>query len=230
MKNDQNFIHRHPFAPVVFADTTRLIVGTLPPPRFSIEEAALKEEDVLFCYGSADNTLWRVIDKLYGLNLEFAPTQKAIDQRMAFLQKYKIGICDIVESCTRSRPTASDTGMHNIVPRDLLGILRRYPKIDTLLLMGGGSKNGPEYFLRKKLKKEGIQLEPISTQTPKRHGFAYAGRKIEAVSLTSPSNAANRSIGANALYKANKKSNPSYTTFDFRCEQYRRFLPSSGKE
>ncbi|MGM0532948.1 MAG: uracil-DNA glycosylase family protein [Campylobacterota bacterium] len=225
MKTDQTFVHRHPFAPVVFDDTTKLIVGTLPPPRFSIEGAPLKDGDVFFCYGSADNTLWRIIDAIYGLGLEFAPTQKAIDQRMAFLQRYKIGICDIVESCTRTRATASDTGMKDIVPRDLLGILRRHPKIDTLLLMGGGSKNGPEYFLRRKLKSENIALEATSTATPKRHEFSFEGRKIEAVSLTSPSNAANRSIGANALYKENKRNDPRYTTFDFRCDQYRRFLP-----
>lgn len=38
--------------------------------------------------------------------------------------------------------------------------------------------------------------------------------------LTSPSNAANRFIRSNAYYKKQKKFNPSYTTFDFRKEQY----------
>ena len=38
----KEFIHKHPFKPVVFKDTTKLIVGTLPPPRFSIKNAKLK--------------------------------------------------------------------------------------------------------------------------------------------------------------------------------------------
>jgi hypothetical protein len=40
------------------------------------------------------------------------------------------------------------------------------------------------------------------------------------ISLTSPSNAANRAIGSSALYKRRKTENPSYTTFDFRVDQY----------
>lgn len=219
------FLHTHPFAPEVYADTTKLIVGTLPPPRFSIEDAKLKAEDVLFCYGSADNQLWRILNVIYDLDLEFAPTQKAIAQRREFLRKYKIGICDSVESCKRTRVNASDTGMEDIVLRDLLGILQTYPKIDTLLFMGGGSKNGPEYFVRKMLKQIGIALKHECDQTPKQHSFVYANRTIRTVSLTSPSNAANRSIGANALYKANKAKDPDYTTFDFRVQQYERFFP-----
>jgi hypothetical protein len=40
--------------------------------------------------------------------------------------------------------------------------------------------------------------------------------------LTSPSNTANRSIGANDYYKKMKNENPEYSTFDFRMEQYER--------
>ena len=48
----------------------------------------------------------------------------------------------------------------------------------------------------------------------------FDNREIKTISLTSPSNAANRFIGSNSHYKEQKKLNPLYTTFDFRKEQY----------
>ena len=47
-------------------------------------------------------------------------------------------------------------------------------------------------------------------------------RVFTTISLTSPSNAANKSIGANIYYKQKKEENPKYTTFDFRIEQYKK--------
>jgi len=218
-------IHRHPFEPILFEDTTKLIVGTLPPPRFSFEELALKAEDVEFCYGSADNQLWRILDLIYDLDLEFAPTKKAQKQRTEFLQKYKVGICDSVSSCVREKIDASDTGMQEVVLRDLLAILRSYKNVDTLLLMGGASKNSPEYFLHKLLKKEQITFKLVEENKPKLHQFLLDSRIITVVSLISPSNAANRSIGADPSYKMQKKQDPNFTTFDFRVAQYKKFFP-----
>ena len=99
-------------------------------------------------------------------------------------------------------------------------MVKKYKTIDTLIFTGGNSKNGPEYFLRQVLKKEKIKYDVVSSDIPKVHEFTYDNRVIRTVSLTSPSNAANRSIGANALYKSRKSENPNYSTFDFRVEQY----------
>ena len=87
-------------------DTKKLIVGTLPPPRFSTGD--LLEKDVDFCYGSYYNSLWLYIDKIHNLNLRFDNSQEAIDQRIHFLIKHKIGVCDIVDSCERKKIDASD--------------------------------------------------------------------------------------------------------------------------
>ena len=63
------FLHTHPYEPFLFEDTTKLIVGTLPPPRFSTGD--LKEGDVNFCYGSKDGQLWPILDQIFGLNLKY---------------------------------------------------------------------------------------------------------------------------------------------------------------
>jgi G:T/U-mismatch repair DNA glycosylase len=234
------FLHTHPYEPFLFHDATKLIVGTLPPPRFTIGD--LKEGDVNFCYGSRDGQLWPILDRIFGLNLDFETTEKAIRQRMNFLKERKIGICDIVQSAERSKVDASDLGMENIVLRDMLGFIKQYLKVDTLLFTGGNSKNGPEYFFRKYLKEHGMSLEPLSKEVPRVHQFVVPfadletssktleksvvnkERIIKTVSLTAPSGAANRAVGSLEKYKKMKDKNPEFNTIDFRVLQYKEFF------
>ena len=198
------FFHKHPYPPFIKDDTTKLIVGTLPPPRFSTGD--LLPRDVNFCYGSYFNSLWLFIDKIHNLHLSFDNSEEAVDQRMQFLINHKIGVCDIVQSAEREKIDASDLGMENIQLRDLIGYLKQYPKIDTLLFTGGNSKNGPEYFFRRHLKTYGLKLDLVSNEVPRIHQFELsllasdseaflpAKRIIKTVSLTSGSGAANISI------------------------------------
>ncbi len=221
------FFHFHPYKPFVHKQTKKLIIGTLPPPRFCNND--FKPTDVNFCYGSKDNLLWPILDKIYNLNLEFSNTSKAVEQRKEFLIKNKIGICDIVESCKREKVDASDLGMSEIVLRDILQILKEHKQIDTLLFMGGSSKNSPQYFLKQILKQNGIKYTLENNSLPKIYSFEFEQREIKTVSLTSPSNAANRFIGSTSLFKKMKELNPNYTTFDFRVSQYEEFFKSQNQ-
>lgn len=216
------FKHNHPYPPFIPKKAITLISGTIPPPRFSKE--ILFEDDVDFCYGSKYGLLWPILNKIYKLQLEFKNTPKAIEQRKQFLIKNKIGICDIVESCEREKINASDLGMQNIELRDLVFHLKRNKDIEKILFMGGNSKNGPEYLFRKILKTQLIPIKLISIGSPKIHQFELDNRLITTVSLISPSNAANRSIGANLHYKKLKQQNNSFTTFDFRHMMYKKYF------
>jgi len=214
------FYHFHPYEVFLKINTKKIIVGTLPPPRFCTKE--YKENDVLFCYGSQDGLLWKALDKIFNLKLIYNHSQEAIIQRQEFLIKEKIGVCDIVSSCKREKIDASDIGMSDVKLRDILGYLKEFKDIETIIFTGGNSKNGPEYFLRQVLKKEKIVFKVISNEIPKVHNFIFDNRIIKTISLTSPSNAANRFIGSNSYYKEQKKINSNYTTFDFRVEQYKK--------
>ena len=216
------FLHKHPYSPFIQKDTTKLIVGTLPPPRFSIGE--LLEKDVDFCYGSCYNSLWLYLDKIHNLELRYDNSKQAIEERITFLTKHKIGICDIVESAEREKIDASDLGMTNIVLRDLIGYLKQYHNIDTLLFIGGNSKNGPEYFFRQHLRTYGLKLESVSNEIPRIHQFKLDDRNIKTVSLTSSSGSANRAIGSMPLYQQLKAKNPNFSPFDFRVMQYQEFF------
>jgi G:T/U-mismatch repair DNA glycosylase len=216
------FLHKHPYQPFIQKNTKKLIVGTLPPPRFSI--GRLLAKDVNFCYGSCYNSLWLFIDKIHTLNLRYDNSQEAIDQRKAFLIKQQIGICDIVNCAEREKIDASDLGMRNIKLRNLIGYLRKYPSIETILFIGGNSKNGPEYFFRKHIKAHSIKIELVTNVTPKIHKFNLDERIIQTVSLTSSSGSANRAIGSMPLYQQLKKRNPNFNTFDFRILQYENYI------
>ncbi len=219
------FLHTHPYAPFLFPEATKLIVGTLPPPRFTSRD--FKADDVDFCYGSRDGQLWPILDQIFDLGLVYETTREAIEQRKHFLFKRRIGICDIVEGAEREKVDASDLGMQNVQLRDLVRILQNFPNIDTLLFTGGNSKNGPEYFFRRHLKDYGLQLEVVSSAVPRIHRFVLPSendRIIKTVSLTAPSGAANRAVGSLAAYKKMKDANPDFNTVDFRILQYAPFF------
>ncbi len=163
------FLHQHPYPPFIKDDTTKLIVGTLPPPRFSVGD--LLEKDVDFCYGSYYNSLWLYIDAIHNLGLNYDNSEEAVEERKQFLVDNRIGVCDIVESAEREKVDASDLGMNNVILRDLIGHLHAYPNIDTLVFTGGNSKNGPEYLFRKHLKDYNLKLSLISNEVPRIHEF-----------------------------------------------------------
>jgi len=215
------FLHQHPYPPFLFKGVKKLIIGTLPPPRFTTSE--LKKGDVDFCYGSRDGQLWKILDVLFNLNLTYETTEKAVQQRKTFLKNHSIGICDIVERAQRRKIDASDLGMEKVELRNVLGYLFEYQTVETILFTGGNSKNGPEYFFRKQLKKQAIDYNVLSDKVPRIHQFKHpqTGKRIKTVSLTAPSGAANRAVGSLPLYKELKSKKANFNTFDFRVLQYR---------
>ncbi|MGJ8735158.1 uracil-DNA glycosylase family protein [Zobellia laminariae] len=218
------FSHTHPYEPFIFEQAEKLIVGTLPPPRFTTGD--LKVNDVDFCYGSKNGMLWPILDRIFELGLVYENTHLAIEQRKNFLLSNKIGVCDIVQAAERDKVDASDLGMQNVQLRDLVHYLELYPNLKTILFMGGNSKNGPEYFFRRLLKPLDLKMKTISDQVPRIYELQLpkSKRKIRTVSLTAPSGAANRAVGSLDSYKQMKAADANFNTLDFRVMQYRDFF------
>ena len=223
MKVQKKWLHTHPFEPFLPLGATHLIVGTLPPPRFS--GGALKKGDVNFSYGSIDGQLWPILERIYGLELSYENSEEAIAERKTFLEHYGIGICDIVAHCFREKIDASDLGMYEVVLRDFFHYLQKVPSVHTLLFTGGGSKNGPEYFFKRYAKQQGIVFEQVCEQIPRKHQFVFEDRILKTYSLIAPSGAANRAVGSIQEYKAQKAKNSDFTTLDFRMAQYKKYFP-----
>ncbi|MEZ4858896.1 MAG: uracil-DNA glycosylase family protein [Flavobacteriaceae bacterium] len=218
------FLHSHPYPPYIPESATKLIVGTLPPPRFTTGD--LKEGDVNFCYGSRDGQLWPILNEIFQLKLRFETTEEAVNERKDFLSKRGIGICDIVASSKRDKMDASDLGMQEVELRDLIQILEQHPTVETLLFTGGNSKNGPEYFFRKLIKKYPLDYRVVSDNIPRIHQFIHPTtlKIIKTVSLIAPSGAANRAVGSLQAYKDLKMKHPKMNTVDFRVLQYKKFF------
>lgn len=216
------FYHRHPYKIFIPEGTRKVIVGTLPPPRFSIGQ--LKTRDVDFCYGSCDGMLWPILEAIFHLSFRYDNSAEAVRQRQEFLRRQRLGICDIVESCRREKINASDLGMTDIRLRNIVEQIELHSSIETLVLTGGNTRNGPEFLLRRLLRAHGLQLRCVVRETPREHRFSLGDRVISTVSLTSPSNAANMAIGGNPLYKQRKKDNPAYSTVDYRIDQYKKIF------
>lgn len=218
------FFHKHPYPPYIPKGATKLIVGTLPPPRFSTGD--LRPGDVDFCYGSRDGQLWPILDRIFELGLLYETSPHAIEQRKNFLITQGIGICDMVEHAYREKIDASDVGMREVQLRNLIEVLEKYPSIERILFTGGNSKNGPEYFFRKLIKEHSIELLEVSNDVPRQYHFLHptTGKQIKTVSLVAPSGSANRAVGALSAYKELKKKHPEMTTVDFRVLQYKAFF------
>lgn len=217
-----SFRHKHPYPPFIPENCKKLIVGTIPPPRFS--GGKIDDSDVDFCYGSRFGLLWPILEQIFDFSLDYENTAKAIDQRKQLLVKNQIGICDMVESCTRKRMEASDLGMKEIRLRNLKGILEKHSEVEMILFMGGNSKNGPEYLFKRHAKENELKVILKRSESPRINEFQLSGRQISCISLISPSSAANRAIGGHPLYKAKRNTEKNYTTLDFRIEQYRPFF------
>jgi len=97
-------LHKHPYTPFIPKNATKLIVGTLPPPRFSVGN--LKKGDVNFCYGSIDGQLWKILDEIFSLDLHFENTNLAIQQRKDFLNENKQFILDLNSMVFVSNPNS----------------------------------------------------------------------------------------------------------------------------
>ena len=114
--------------------------------------------------------------------------------------------------------------MKQVQMRDLVKVLEEMPSVKRILFMGGNTKNGPEFLFKKLLKQKGIKFRQESEKSPRIHTVEIMDRQIKAISLISPSSAANRSIGANPMYKERKSKEPKYSTLEFRIEQYKEFF------
>lgn len=218
------FEHRHPYPPFIPKGATKLIVGTLPPPRFTTGD--LKPRDIDFCYGSRDGQLWIILGEIFGVEWDWEDMDHAVEQRIQLLNEHKIGICDMVEVAYRKKIDASDIGIKKPEFRPIIPILKKNKDVKMLLFTGGNSKNGPEYMFRQYLKDfPEIKLKPVrKDKVPRIYSFQLGKREIQTVSLTAPSGAANRAVGGMDLYKKLKAENPEFTTIDFRVMQYREFF------
>jgi len=111
--------YTHPFDPILFPDTEILILGTFP---------SLDSFKYDFYYAHKRNQFWKILHEL---------CQMPVDNRaekIALLQKAKIGLWDIVASCERIN--SSDNNLKQCRLHDIEALLQKYPSIRLIAFTG----------------------------------------------------------------------------------------------
>ena len=194
-------ISKHPFEPFIPNESSKLIIGTIPPPRFCTQPLELYGEDVNFYYGSRDNSFWKILSKIFNCSLEYSNTTEAIIQRKKLLTKLNIGITDIIDSCTHKNSSAADEDLLNIKFKDLKSLLQKNPNIDTLIYTSE--------FVKKQVNKYFKTYHSISRENKKIQSIKIGGVKYNVRILYSPSPNALRNLGKDG----SEKRENQYTKF-----------------
>ncbi len=109
----------HPFDPIVFNDTKILILGSFPSKQ-SFENG--------FYYAHPRNQFWKILGSITGY-----PTHNR-DQKIWLLKEAKIGLWDMIASC--SRDNSLDSSLVDEVVNDIPSLLERYPSIERVAFTG----------------------------------------------------------------------------------------------
>jgi len=125
-------IEKHPFEPYIPKNATKLIIGTIPPPRFS--KKSLNDDDVNFYYGSNKNNFWSILGEIFNIGFNKRNNDDEIEKRKSFLKNNNIAICDIVKRTKRKKKdSANDRDLEVIEYLDILNLLKSNPNINSLI-------------------------------------------------------------------------------------------------
>lgn len=193
---------KHPFEPFISARATKLIIGTIPPPRFCKEPFELYEDDVNFYYGSRDNSFWYLLEEIFYEKLEYKNISESIEQRKKLLENLEIGITDIIADCNHANDSAKDKHLTEIIHKDLKNLLVDNPGIQTLIYTSE--------FVKKQVNNYFKTYHSIDSNNTKKQTVKIDGKIFQVRILYSPSPLALINLGENGAEK--------------RKEQYREFL------
>lgn len=190
---------KHPFEAFVPVNSTKLIIGTIPPQRFCTGQQKLFEDDVNFYYGSRDNYFWGIMGKIFDAKFDYQNTEKAVEQRKDLLRNLRIGITDIVDECIHIGGSAADKKLEITKCRDIKYLLQQNPSIYTIIYTSE--------FVKTLVNKQLGVYHSIDPNNKKRQTFKYENKIYQVRILYSPSPMALRRLGKGGVFK--------------RIEQYR---------
>ena len=99
----------HPFGSFMPPKTQYLVVGTFPGRLYSQRSKEENENDAqAFSYGGR-NQFWRIMERLYGIQLDTKQHKKALFDHL------NIGLIDLIKACRRKKPSNLDTDLMDII-------------------------------------------------------------------------------------------------------------------
>lgn len=144
------------FEPISNADTTVLILGTMPGDK-SLELGEY--------YGHSRNRFWKIISTI--TNSDFPQTY---EDKKALLLKTRIGIWDVAHKANRKG--SLDSAIEDEEPNDLIGFIEKHKNLNFIGFNGTKSeKLHDKYFDRK----SGIKYISLPSTSPANTGIDFDG-------------------------------------------------------
>ena len=148
--------YTHPFDPILFPDTEVLILGTFP---------SLDSFKYDFYYAHKRNQFWKILHELYHMPVD------SEQEKIALLQKAKIGLWDIVASCERKN--SSDSNLKKCTLHDIPALLQNYTAIRLIAFTGQKAA----HLYAKKYRKLPIDTVVLPSPSPAYAAMRYMEKK-----------------------------------------------------
>ena len=136
----------HPFGPLYDADSTVLILGSLP---------SVRSREQQFFYGHPQNRFWPLLSALFG---ERAP--ESVEHKRALALRHHVALWDTIYSC--DIVGSSDSSIRNVVPTDLRPILDG-AKVKRIFCNG---RTSGLYFKKYQAQQLGREAEILPSTSP----------------------------------------------------------------
>lgn len=195
----ENKIEKHPWLlfPKENNVSTKLILGSFPPNKFTTQSQKKTNCDMNFFYGSKDNEFWELFSESFDLDYKFPDD---IERIKKYLESNNWIVSDIVLNCQRKNNSALDKDLINIIwNKDIINNILENNSIKTI------------YFTSKWVKEQF-----------NRHIKINKNVNINKYILPSPSRNGLRSITRITYLEFNKKSDETAT--EFRKRYYHEIL------
>jgi hypoxanthine-DNA glycosylase len=146
-------------APVIAADTRLVILGSFPG------AASLAAQQY---YGHSRNNLWPLLSALWNEDL----VALGYAQRLAALERHRVGLWDVYRSCEREG--SLDSAIRVPVPNDLARLRQLAPRLQAVAHNGGESARA-----RRITDQLGVDVHTLPSTSPANASWSFA-RKLDA--------------------------------------------------
>lgn len=135
----------HEIEPVYDENSKILILGSFP---------SVKSRENRFYYGHPQNRFWKVLEKLYDVELE------DVEAKKRFLHEAHIALWDVIESCEIEG--SSDASIKNIRLNDIKKLMDE-SKVEKIFVNG---KKAQEYYEKYIFEKTKLPCTPLPSTSP----------------------------------------------------------------
>ena len=142
------------FSPIIYSDTTILVLGSLP---------GKKSLELEQYYGHARNRIWKILSHLTAGDIP-----SSYQQKKELLCKNKIGLWDVAHSAHREG--SLDSNIKDESPNDIERLLDNYSSIKVI---GFNGKKSEKMFYKYFTEKPEIKYVPLPSTSPANMAISF---------------------------------------------------------